>query len=48
MPREINTSKNRLFKLDREPKLDIDIPNEEEKKIMLTNWSELLNLLEKT
>jgi hypothetical protein len=33
MPREINKS-NRLFKLERKSKLDINIPNEEEKNIM--------------
>jgi len=33
MPQKIKKSKNQLFKLDREPKLDIDIPDNEDKKI---------------
>ncbi len=40
MPREINKS-NRLFKLERKPKLNIDIPNEEEKKIEKNNADQL-------
>lgn len=41
MTREIKKSNNRLFKLEREPKLDIDIPDEEEKKIEKNNADQL-------
>jgi len=41
MAREIEKSKSRLFKLERDPKLDVDIPDEEEKKIEKNNADQL-------